>query len=106
MDHWLGEAGGVVFDTDRLFGFAEGDAADAVDLAQSGDGEDGLLGGQGAEVIDDVDGCHRGMIAAHGVAAEIGAAPTPPWLREGGAHEGVPILPTLATRGWGAQHRG
>ena len=64
VDDGLGEAGGIVLDADSLFGFVERDAADAVDLAQTGDGEDGLLGGQDAEVVDHVDCCHMGILAA------------------------------------------
>ena len=70
MDDRFGQAGGVVFDADGLLGFTEGHAAYAVYLAQTGYGEDGLLGGQGAEVVDDVDCGHSGMIAGRQLDAD------------------------------------
>jgi hypothetical protein len=62
VDDRLGEAGGVVLDADGLVGFAEFDAADAVDLAETGDGEGGLFGGRHAVGVDDIDCGHRRIL--------------------------------------------
>ena len=66
VDDWLGEAGGIVFDADGLFGFAEVDAAHSVDFADLCDGKGGSLGGRRSVAVQDVKLGHASMIAAAG----------------------------------------
>jgi hypothetical protein len=54
VDDGLGEAAGVVLDTDGFFPFAEVEAADAVDLAEAGDGQGGGFGGGSSVAVEDV----------------------------------------------------
>jgi hypothetical protein len=64
MNDRLGEARGVVLDTDRLLGFAELDATDSVDFANFGDGKGGSLGGGRSVAVQDIKLGHRTMIPA------------------------------------------
>ena len=66
VDDRPGEAGGIVFDADGLFGFVEFDAADPVDLADFRDGKDGGLGRGHSVAVQDVKLGHGTMIAAAG----------------------------------------
>jgi hypothetical protein len=54
VDDGLGEAGGVVFDADGAGGLVEGELADAVDLADAGDGQGCRLRGLRAVAVEDV----------------------------------------------------
>jgi len=54
VDDGLGEAAGVVLDTDGLFGLAELEAANAVDLAQAGDSHGCSFGRRHAVAVEDV----------------------------------------------------
>ena len=54
VDDRLSEAGGVVFDADGAGGLVEGELADAVDLADAGDGQGCGLRGLCAVAVEDV----------------------------------------------------
>ncbi len=54
VDYGLGETGGVVFDPDGFRGFVELDVANAIDLADLGQGEGGRLGGRDSVAVEDV----------------------------------------------------
>ena len=62
MDEGGVEAAGVIFDTDGPGALVDGEAADAVDLADFGEGEDGRLGGRNSVAVEDVKLSHRVMI--------------------------------------------
>lgn len=64
MDHGLCKAGCVVFDTKGLSSFVEVEFADAVDFAESCNGERGCLRGGGGVAVQNVKLCHKLMIAA------------------------------------------
>ena len=54
VDDGLGEAAGVVLDADGALTLIELEVADAVDLANAGQGKHGALGGRDAVAIEDV----------------------------------------------------
>ena len=54
VDDGLGEAGGVVFDADGAGGLVERELADAVDLADAGDGQGCGLRGLRSVAVEDV----------------------------------------------------
>jgi hypothetical protein len=54
VDDRLGEAGGVVFDSDGAGSLVEGELTDSVDLADAGDGECCGLRGLRAVAVEDV----------------------------------------------------
>ncbi len=59
VDDGLGQAGGVVLDADGLGALVEEEPADAVDLAEAGDGKCGGLAGGRAVAVEDVELGHR-----------------------------------------------
>jgi len=67
MDDGLGEAGGVVFYADGFVGLVEFGAADAVDLADAGQGHHGCLCGWGTVAVHYVKLRHGGILASLGV---------------------------------------
>jgi len=64
LDDDVGEAGSVELDADGSGGFIERDTADAVDLAEAGDGHDGGFGRRNSVAEEDVQLGHGLMIAA------------------------------------------
>jgi len=60
----FGEASGIVFDADGFAGFVEVELANAVDLAEIGDGEDCCFGRRHAVTVENIKLCHIAMIAA------------------------------------------
>ncbi len=64
MDDRLGQAGGVVFDANRLLFLVKVEFADAIDFAQIGDCERCSLGGRHPIAVQNIKLCHALMIAA------------------------------------------
>jgi hypothetical protein len=69
VNHRLVQASGVIFDTNGLFSLVELDAADAIDLANAGDGERSGLGGGCAIPVENVELSHESMIAVRRLRA-------------------------------------
>jgi len=63
VDDGLSETGGVVLDTNGLFGLVKAELANAVDLAQVGDGKCGCLSGRDTIAVQDIKLGHALMIA-------------------------------------------